>query len=177
MPRDLDALPWGDLDFLGGREPSPPPDRANLVTEHAGRLVGVPLRHPFRRRGLLQRSPLRVAGPWSLKGRTCGPAAVTRHTGGLGGTTGLRGYWAGILSIPGVTLTAFVSRWAFWMGMGVRVTKVGRPGVPFCVPGSRLPAELVRRLSLSSYGRAPACPSAPRSSPPARPRSVCAPRP
>ncbi|MFE9573057.1 FBP domain-containing protein [Streptomyces sp. NPDC006692] len=55
VPRDLDSRPWDDLDFLGWREPSAP-DRANLVTERAGELVGVALRFPSRQRGALQRS-------------------------------------------------------------------------------------------------------------------------
>ncbi|GAA2593253.1 FBP domain-containing protein [Actinomadura fulvescens] len=44
VPRDLATLPWGDLDFLGWRDPASP-QRAYLVTEpDDGGLVGVALR-------------------------------------------------------------------------------------------------------------------------------------
>jgi hypothetical protein len=43
MPRDFDERPWEDLDFLGWREPGAL-DRAYLVAERDGGLVGVALR-------------------------------------------------------------------------------------------------------------------------------------
>lgn len=43
VPRDLDELPWGDLDFLGWRDPGAP-DRGYLVAETGGRLRGLTLR-------------------------------------------------------------------------------------------------------------------------------------
>ncbi|MEV6590214.1 FBP domain-containing protein [Streptomyces acidicola] len=55
LPRDLDRRPWDDLDFLGWRDPGAP-DRSYLVAEHGGGLVGVALRFPSVRRGLLHRS-------------------------------------------------------------------------------------------------------------------------
>ncbi|WP_112469886.1 FBP domain-containing protein [Streptomyces triticisoli] len=55
VPRDLDELPWDDLDFLGWRDPGAP-DRSCLVTEREGRLVGVALRSPSSQRGFLHRS-------------------------------------------------------------------------------------------------------------------------
>lgn len=55
VPRDLDQRPWDDLDFLGWRDPGAP-DRSYLVTEREGRPVGVSLRFPSSRRGLLHRS-------------------------------------------------------------------------------------------------------------------------
>ncbi|MFB7334454.1 FBP domain-containing protein [Streptomyces adustus] len=55
VPRDLDRRPWADLDFLGWRDPGAP-DRSYLVTERAGRLVGVTLRFPSSQRGILHRS-------------------------------------------------------------------------------------------------------------------------
>ncbi|MEU6217717.1 FBP domain-containing protein [Streptomyces sp. NPDC047022] len=55
VPRDLDERPWDDLDFLGWRDPGAP-DRSYLVTEHAGRLIGVTLRFPSSQRGFLHRS-------------------------------------------------------------------------------------------------------------------------
>ncbi|MFC9280767.1 FBP domain-containing protein [Streptomyces collinus] len=55
VPRDLDERPWGDLDFLGWRDPGAP-DRSYLVVEREGRPVGVALRFPASRRGFLHRS-------------------------------------------------------------------------------------------------------------------------
>jgi hypothetical protein len=55
LPRDLDERPWDDLDFLGWRDPGAP-DRSYLVAEREGRPVGVTLRFPSARRGLLHRS-------------------------------------------------------------------------------------------------------------------------
>ncbi|WP_188197676.1 FBP domain-containing protein [Nonomuraea sp. SYSU D8015] len=43
VPKDLDDLPWEDLDFLGWRDPGAP-ERAYLVTESDGALVGLALR-------------------------------------------------------------------------------------------------------------------------------------
>ncbi|TMR90555.1 FBP domain-containing protein [Nonomuraea basaltis] len=43
LPRNLSALPWPDLDFLGWRDPGAP-ERAYLVAERDGGLVGVALR-------------------------------------------------------------------------------------------------------------------------------------
>ncbi|WP_326784061.1 FBP domain-containing protein [Streptomyces sp. NBC_00151] len=54
-PRRLGELPWDELDFLGWRDPGAP-DRGYLVTEREGGLVGVCLRLPSSRRGLLHRS-------------------------------------------------------------------------------------------------------------------------
>ncbi|MEU1039387.1 FBP domain-containing protein [Streptomyces sp. NPDC005551] len=55
VPRDLDERPWEHLDFLGWRDPGAP-DRSYLVTEYGDRLVGVTLRFPSSRRGMLHRS-------------------------------------------------------------------------------------------------------------------------
>ncbi|WP_460071861.1 FBP domain-containing protein [Streptomyces sp. YKOK-I1] len=54
-PRDLDQLPWAELDFLGWRDPGAP-DRSYVVAERPGGLVGVTLRLPSSRRGLPHRS-------------------------------------------------------------------------------------------------------------------------
>ncbi|PBC59841.1 hypothetical protein BKI49_33080 [Streptomyces sp. Tue6028] len=54
-PRNLDELPWDDLDFLGWRDPGAP-DRSHLVTERDGALVGIALRRPASRHGFLHRS-------------------------------------------------------------------------------------------------------------------------
>lgn len=43
VPKDLDTTSWDDLDFFGWRDPAAP-QRAYLVAESAGRLVGVVLR-------------------------------------------------------------------------------------------------------------------------------------
>ena len=55
VPRELDRLPWDDLDFLGWRDPGAP-DRCHLVAERAGGLVGVTLRFPPPQRGRPHRS-------------------------------------------------------------------------------------------------------------------------
>ncbi|MGW5968815.1 FBP domain-containing protein [Streptomyces sp. NPDC055186] len=57
VPHDLGERAWGDLDFLGWRDPGAP-DRGYLVTERAdqGRLMGVALRFQPARRGFLHRS-------------------------------------------------------------------------------------------------------------------------
>ncbi|MFJ6939110.1 FBP domain-containing protein [Streptomyces sp. NPDC101132] len=55
IPRDLAERPWDDLDFLGWRDLSAP-DRSYLVTERAGRPVGITLRFPSVKRGFLHRS-------------------------------------------------------------------------------------------------------------------------
>src|SRR6266568_4886620 len=43
IPRDLEAHPWADLDFLGWRDPGAP-ERSYLVAERHDRLVGVAFR-------------------------------------------------------------------------------------------------------------------------------------
>jgi hypothetical protein len=55
VPRELELLPWDDLDFLGWRDPGAP-DRSYLVSEREGRLVGVSMRFPSSYRGFLHRS-------------------------------------------------------------------------------------------------------------------------
>jgi hypothetical protein len=56
LPRDFADLPWDDLDFLGWRDPGAP-DRAYLVAERDGHVIGVALRAtPRAHRGFTQRS-------------------------------------------------------------------------------------------------------------------------
>jgi hypothetical protein len=55
VPRDLDARPWDDLDFLGWQDPSSP-GRAYLVAEHGDQVVGVALRRAAPHAGLARRS-------------------------------------------------------------------------------------------------------------------------
>jgi hypothetical protein len=43
VPRDLDERRWDDLDFLGWRDPGAP-ERAYLVADHDGHLLGLTLR-------------------------------------------------------------------------------------------------------------------------------------
>jgi len=68
VPRDLIQLAWDDLDFLGWRDPQAP-ERACLVAEVDGKLVGVALRCP---------------GPNPLQKRSniCS-FCLTSHTGGV----------------------------------------------------------------------------------------------
>jgi hypothetical protein len=68
LPRDLSERPWGDLDFLGWRDPQAP-DRAYLVTEQDGRPLGLTLRCPG-------------PGSWQMRRSMCS-LCVTTHTGGV----------------------------------------------------------------------------------------------
>ncbi|MGV9455399.1 FBP domain-containing protein [Streptomyces sp. NPDC003635] len=89
VPRELDRLPWGDLDFLGWRDPGAP-DRSFLVTEREGRLVGVTLRFPSQQRGFLHRSMCslcltthRGGGVSLMTARKAGPAGREGNSVGL----------------------------------------------------------------------------------------------
>ncbi|MER5428238.1 FBP domain-containing protein [Streptomyces sp. NPDC002588] len=55
LPRELDRLPWEELDFLGWRDPGAP-DRSCLAVERQGRVMAVTLRFPSSRRGSPHRS-------------------------------------------------------------------------------------------------------------------------
>ncbi|GLZ58762.1 FBP domain-containing protein [Micromonospora parva] len=55
LPHDLEARSWSDLDFLGWRDPAAP-QRAYLVTETDGELVGVALRVAPQQTGRVRRS-------------------------------------------------------------------------------------------------------------------------
>ncbi|GAA0420323.1 hypothetical protein Acor_30260 [Acrocarpospora corrugata] len=55
VPRDLDARPWADLDFLGWQDPASP-GRAYLIAEQGDRLVGVALRRATAHAGFVRRS-------------------------------------------------------------------------------------------------------------------------
>ena len=67
LPRDLDSIPWGDLDYLGWRDPQGP-QRGYVVAHHRDGLCGVVLRAP-------------AAGA-SRRRSTCS-LCVTAHTGGV----------------------------------------------------------------------------------------------
>ncbi|MFL6120773.1 FBP domain-containing protein [Actinophytocola sp.] len=67
VPRDLADQPWDDLDFLGWRDPAAP-DRAYLVAESDGTLVGVALR--------------RATPPAGQARRTMCTLCLTTHAGG-----------------------------------------------------------------------------------------------
>ncbi|MFI0942614.1 FBP domain-containing protein [Streptomyces sp. NPDC021020] len=71
LPRDLSALPWADLDYVGWRDPGAP-DRAYLVAPASapgGKAVGLTLRiAPGARRNLMRSS-------------LCG-LCLTGHSGG-----------------------------------------------------------------------------------------------
>ncbi|WP_261720213.1 FBP domain-containing protein [Streptomyces sp. FZ201] len=89
VPRDLDQLPWDDLDFLGWRDPGAP-DRSYLVTERDGRLIGVTLRFPSQQRGFLHRSLCslcltthRGGGVSLMTARKAGPAGREGNSVGL----------------------------------------------------------------------------------------------
>ncbi|MET8119685.1 FBP domain-containing protein [Micromonospora sp. NPDC005189] len=55
VPNDLAARPWDDLDFLGWRDPAAP-QRAYLLAETDGKLVGVVLRAATHQIGRVRRS-------------------------------------------------------------------------------------------------------------------------
>lgn len=55
VPRDLDARPWDDLDFLGWQDPASS-ERTYLVTESGDGFVGVALRRAAPRAGQVRRS-------------------------------------------------------------------------------------------------------------------------
>ncbi|EGX54617.1 hypothetical protein SZN_37031 [Streptomyces zinciresistens K42] len=89
LPRDLGERPWDDLDFLGWRDPGAP-DRSFLVTERAGRTVGVTLRSSSSRRGFLHRSMCSLCltthpggGVSLMTARKAGPAGREGNSVGL----------------------------------------------------------------------------------------------
>ncbi|MFI5675179.1 FBP domain-containing protein [Streptomyces cellulosae] len=89
LPRDLGELPWDHLDFLGWRDPGAP-DRSYLVTERAGKLVGVTLRFPSAQRGFLHRSMCSLCltthpggGVSLMTARKAGPAGREGNSVGL----------------------------------------------------------------------------------------------
>ncbi|MFG1652240.1 FBP domain-containing protein [Micromonospora sp. NPDC049275] len=55
IPNDLELRPWDDLDFLGWRDPAAP-QRAYLVANSEGGLVGVALRVATQQTGRVRRS-------------------------------------------------------------------------------------------------------------------------
>jgi hypothetical protein len=82
LPKDFADLPWDDLDFLGWRDPGAP-ERAYLVAEHGGRLVGISLRGTSgTSRGFTARSLCSLC----LTTRTGGAVALmtARRTGEAG---------------------------------------------------------------------------------------------
>ncbi|WP_055589681.1 FBP domain-containing protein [Peterkaempfera griseoplana] len=68
VPRDLAERPWGDLDFLGWRDPQSP-GRAYIATELDGSPVALALRCP---------SP----ASWQARRNMCS-ICTTTHTGGV----------------------------------------------------------------------------------------------
>jgi hypothetical protein len=68
VPRDLADQPWGDLDFLGWRDPQAP-DRAYLVISFDKGPVGIQLRSTG-------------AGSWQTRRSMCS-MCMTIHTGGV----------------------------------------------------------------------------------------------
>lgn len=82
LPKDFADRPWEDLDFLGWRDPGAP-ERAYLVAEHDGRVVGVALRATSGgARGFTSRSMCSLC----LTTRTSGGVALmtARRTGEAG---------------------------------------------------------------------------------------------
>lgn len=101
LPRELDEVPWGDLDFFGWRDPGAP-DRAYLVTggEHP---VGITLRvAPGVRRNLMRSSLCSIC--------------LTGHSGGgvdllaapLAGPAGRQGNTVGIYMCADLACSLYV---------------------------------------------------------------------
>ena len=85
LPKDFPTLPWGDLDFLGWRDPGAP-GRAYLVAEREERLVGIALRAGSgTARGFTSR------GMCSLCLTTRGGGAITLMTARRTGDAGRQG--------------------------------------------------------------------------------------
>ncbi|MEU8700010.1 FBP domain-containing protein [Streptomyces sp. NPDC048680] len=89
LPRDLEELPWEDLDFLGWRDLSAP-GRSYIVTEHDGRPAGITLRFPSQQRGFLHRSMCSLcltthpgSGVSLMTARKAGPAGREGNSVGL----------------------------------------------------------------------------------------------
>ena len=89
VPRDLADRPWSDLDFLGWTDLSAP-DRSYLVTERDSALVGLTLRYPSQRRGLVRRSMCSLCltthsgdGVSLMVARKAGPAGREGNSVGL----------------------------------------------------------------------------------------------
>ncbi|GAA3713264.1 FBP domain-containing protein [Nonomuraea antimicrobica] len=68
LPKDLADLPWDDLDFLGWRDPGAP-ERAYLIAERDGPLVGIALR-------------VTSGGSRGFTARSMCSLCLTTHTGG-----------------------------------------------------------------------------------------------
>ena len=101
VPRDLDQRPWGDLDFLGWRDPGAP-DRSYLVTERRGELVGVTLRFPPSQRGFLHRSLCSLC-------RTTHPGGgVSRMTARKAGPAGREGNSVGLYMCTDLACSLYV---------------------------------------------------------------------
>ncbi|MFE2376912.1 FBP domain-containing protein [Streptomyces sp. NPDC059398] len=85
VPRDLEELPWSDLDFLGWRDPGAP-DRAYLVADDGDRLLGLVLRAPAgTRRGFTSRSMCSLCVTTHVSG---GVALMTARRPGEAGRQG-----------------------------------------------------------------------------------------
>ncbi|MFD7425836.1 FBP domain-containing protein [Streptomyces sp. NPDC059814] len=89
LPRDLEELPWEDLDFLGWRDLSAP-GRSYIVTEHDGQPAGITLRFPSQQRGFLHRSMCSLcltthpgSGVSLMTARKAGPAGREGNSVGL----------------------------------------------------------------------------------------------
>ncbi|GAB1326007.1 FBP domain-containing protein [Streptomyces sp. NPDC093260] len=101
VPRDLGERPWGDLDFLGWRDPGAP-DRSHLVTEREGRLMGVALRFPSAQRGFLHRSMC------SLCLTTHPGGGVSLMTARKAGTAGREGNSVGLYMCTDLACSLYV---------------------------------------------------------------------
>lgn len=86
----LDALPWGDLDFLGWQDPSGS-QRAYLVTERSSGVVGLVLRQSATSARTMRRNTMcqLCITPHTGDGVTMSVARKTGTAGKKGDSTGL----------------------------------------------------------------------------------------
>ncbi|WP_327319862.1 FBP domain-containing protein [Streptomyces sp. NBC_01235] len=127
VPRDLDQLPWDDLDFLGWTDPGAP-DRSCLVTERQGQLMGVTLRFPTSRRGFPHR------GMCSLCLTTHPGGGVSLMTARKAGAAGREGNSVGLYMCTDLACSLYL-----------RGKKALEPGARF--EESLTPAEQIARAT------------------------------
>ncbi|MEV2210700.1 FBP domain-containing protein [Streptomyces sp. NPDC050997] len=97
VPRDLAERPWGNLDFLGWRDPQAP-GRAYLATELDGRPVALALRCPSATSSQMRRSMCSMCMTTHTGGVSLMVAAKAGKAGQQGNSVGV--YICGDLACP-----------------------------------------------------------------------------
>ncbi|GAA1958798.1 FBP domain-containing protein [Catenulispora subtropica] len=101
MPRDLPAVSWPDLDFLGWRDLGAP-DRAYLVVPRGADLVGITLRTATTRKDFLRRNLC------SLCFTTHQGGGVALMTGRKAGDAGRQGNSAGLYLCTDLSCSLYI---------------------------------------------------------------------